>query len=174
MTSRAPKRPRPHIPLATRCNVAALQLWPTHVTFFAEFSREDGESLAALLERRLIALATVLGCEPADLDLDHNPPLRARPYNPRIKDPAARYTPNANDLHHLEYRPRAAEHERSHRIKTNVRGDHGQHSDRVLIKRERRRERQASGRTKPKVKIRSRGFQKGGMFRWPKRPMKRK
>ena len=130
-------RPRPYIPLPNRCNAAGQQLMVLGVNVFAWYMRDEGESLGALLHRRLAALAGKLGAASvADLHLDHNPPLRARPYNPRIKDIAARYTPNANDPAYLIYRTAT-----DHRMKTNVRGDGAQFPDRVLIKRERRRER---------------------------------
>lgn len=114
------KRPRPYIPLRVRLQVARRQLEAVGIT------HDRSEALAH-------ALRLLFGNDPCHLD--HNPPLRARPYNPRIKDVAARYTPNANDPEYLIYRTK---HE--HHIKTNVRGDGAQHPDRVLIKRERRRE----------------------------------
>lgn len=40
--------------------------------------------------------------------LDHNPALILRPYNPRIKDIAARYTPHAHDPDALEYLVKSA------------------------------------------------------------------
>ena len=55
------------------------------------------------------------------------------------------YSPDANDPEHLVYRTAHA-----HLIKTNVRGEHGQHPDRVLIKKERRRQKAAhNGAHKP-------------------------
>lgn len=73
--------------------------------------------------------------ENVKLHLDHDPPLRVRAYNPKIKDIAARYFPNANDPEYLCYLTDTA-----HRLKTNVRGNGAQYPDRVLITRERRRE----------------------------------
>ena len=98
--------------------------------------REGGKVLREILP----LLAASLGADPGEsLHLDHNPALRTRPYNPRVKNVAARYTPNANDPEYLIYRTQHA-----HHIKTNVRGDGAQHPDRVLIKRERKRERAAA------------------------------
>lgn len=123
-------RPRPHIPLSVRCKVAAMGLLARGVNVFAEYSREDGETLAALLERQLRKLAEVLGT--ASLHLDHDPALRTREFNPRT----GKYTPDANDPAYLVYRT-----VEDHRTKTFIRGERGQFSDRTLIKRERRRER---------------------------------
>lgn len=131
------KRPRPYIPLAVRVQVAKRQLMQRDRVDSLIISR-DGATSQKLGD----LLFALFAMQP--VDLDHNPPLRARPYNPRIKDSAARYTPNANDPRHLQYRLKAPEAELSHYIKTHVRGDHGQFSDRVLIKREKRRERRTS------------------------------
>ncbi len=84
-------------------------------------------------------LALLFGEDGPQAHLDHNPALRIRAYNPRIKDVAARYTPHAHDPEHLIWRTKEA-----HHIKTNVRGDGAQFPDRVLIKRERKRERRTS------------------------------
>lgn len=98
--------------------------------------------LGKLLPSLLQAIAAKIGCEVQELRCDHDPALRPRPYNPRIKNVAARYTPNANDPAALVWRPQPAEFEGSHHVKTNVRGERGQFSDVALIKRERRRERE--------------------------------
>ena len=99
--------------------------------------------MKAALSAMLDVIASRLECPVKQLRFDHEPALRVRQYNPRIKDIAARYTPNANDPSAMTIRPQSAEYERSHHIKTNVRGEHGQYPDVVLIKRERRRERAA-------------------------------
>jgi hypothetical protein len=80
-----------------------------------------------------------LGCNRHDLRLDHDPPLAARPRFRRGLGKKTYYQPPANDPDHLVYRPHGPEFEGSHLIKTNVRGDHGQFPDRVLIKRENRK-----------------------------------
>ena len=92
-------------------------------------------------ERLKAAVLMLFGAEQAHLD--HSLPLRIRAYNQKIKDVAARYTPNANDPEYLVYRTAA-----DHRFKTNMRGEGAQHPDRVLIKRERRRERPKKAKRK--------------------------
>jgi len=67
--------------------------------------------------------------------------LRTRGYDPAVKRVADRYAPHAHDPDCLRYRPQPPEFAGSHHVKTNVRGEHGQYSDVVLAKRERRRER---------------------------------
>lgn len=151
-------RPRPtSIPLAAQVRAAELQLinagrgWQVAIV----------TSQFITLGRRLSVLVwLLLGGEPAHLD--HNPPIRVRPYNKRIKDIAARYTPNANDPEYLLWRT-----ETDHKFKTNVHGDGAQFPDRVLINRERARER----KDQPKkskwspAKIASRPMQSGSS--WP-------
>jgi len=145
------KRPRPHIPLHVRVMVAERQ------PYAGGFPRaKDGWPIGTPLKFRLdFALDMLFGEKPAHLD--HDPPLRARAFNPRT----GKYTPDANDPDYLIYR--TAE---DHRVKTNVRGDHGQYSDRALIRREKKRERRRSGKKFkhrwPKGrKIQNRPFPKG-------------
>ena len=99
--------------------------------------------------------------------LDHDPPLAARPKHRRGLGKRTYYIPDANDPNHLFYRPHGAQFAGSHLIKTNVRGDHGQHPDRVLIKKNRRIERGPKPKRGPKIK--SRGFEKSAGAKWPKR-----
>lgn len=193
---------RPHIPLDIRVIVAARQIRkidPTDPCLYGlglQYARDFpgdptvkfGKKLAILLRQ----LAKLLGCEVSDLRLDHDPALGARPRHRRGLNPRTFYTPDANDPEHLLYRPHGPEFDGSHLIKTNVRGDHGQHPDRVLIKKERRRQRAEAGDLEPKAsrfpKDRSRVKRRtGSSFRsrtdkskpkpkWPKRqfPKKRK
>lgn len=157
---------RPHIPLSIKVQVAFRQLLGFTDPF--PMSRRDGETLAAMLARLLVELARHLGCEVSDLRLDHDPPLAARPKERRGLGRKTHYVPDANDPDHLFYRPHGPEFEGSHLIKTLVRGDHGQHPDRVLIKKQRRIERGPKPKRGPK--IRSRGFEKrSGKTPWPKR-----
>ena len=81
--------------------------------------------------------------------LDHDPSLALRKKQRRWNGMrmVSHYDPPANDPEYLFYRD-------DHHTKTFQRGDHGQYSDIVLIKRERRRNRPA----KPKRKIASRPF----------------
>lgn len=118
------------------------------------------------LEQRLAKVLRMLFGE-QKLHLDHDPALRLRKYNPRIKNVAARYTPHAHDQRFLLYRPVAPEADRSHHIKTYVRGEHGQHSDTVLIKRERRRERASKKPAKVRAPKWKRGTKLRSANRWP-------
>lgn len=138
------KRERPHIPVEVKCRVALRQLFGN--ADLIPFIRPMGRALIAMRTD----LALKLGCQVGDLRLDHNPALRLRPYNPRIKNVARRYTPNANDPNAMLYRSA-----HDHHIKTNVRGDGAKRSDTSEIKRERRRE-------KPKRKSKR---------RWGSRPI---
>lgn len=145
--------------------------------------RNDGEKNAAYLDRLESMVAHLLGCEPKDINYDHNPALRIRKYKPRQGKPIASwYTPHANDPEYLY--PIAYP---DHVHKTQLRGHGAQHSDRVLIKKLRRIERlEAEKKTKTKVsrkiktpfqralpfaqkikvKIPSRGFPKGRKVQW--------
>jgi hypothetical protein len=120
-----------------------------------------GTKGAARLLRLRQALASTMGpmVGEVDLHLDHDPPLAARMKRTVWKDgkQITVYSPGANSPDHLFYRERHA-----HLIKTNIRGEHGQFPDRVLIKRERKRLKQKSGKlkTRPRAKIKSRGFDK--------------
>lgn len=61
--------------------------------------------LGRQLDALLAILRRVWGLpEDAVLPLDHNPALILRPYNPRIHDVAARYTPHAHEPSALQYR----------------------------------------------------------------------
>ena len=143
-----PRLYRPHIPLEVRCRVVLRQLgelWPDDV--IARHKTRPGDAylkgigvfvprggLAALLASKLDALAVLLDCKIEDLRLDHDPALATR-MKRTMPNGTVVYSPDANSPGHLIYREKHA-----HHIKTNVRGDHGQHPDRVLIKRERKRQ----------------------------------
>lgn len=154
-----PRLLRPHIPLEVRCRVVLRQLGEMWVDDAVSHRKT---SARRFLDELLSALAELLGCEPKDLRLDHDPALGARQKIFR-KGAHVGYTPDANDPKHLIYREKHA-----HHIKTNVRGDGAQHPDRVLIKKNRRIER--GPRPKRGPAIRSRGFQKGPKRSWGKRP----
>ncbi len=136
------KRPRPYIPLAVRVEVALRQIKQVAEPPM-RFGRSDKDYLVVLL-------CLLFAVEPCHLD--HDPPLRVRRFNKRT----GKYTPDANDPNHLFYRTKD-----DHGIKTNVRGLRGQHPDRVLIKRERRREKPKKKRPH---KWASRPFPKGRGF----------
>jgi len=141
---------RPHIPLFVRCQVALRQTghspgWAIDRIFAAK-------SCARLLAETMAEIAGRLKCEVSNLHLDHDPALGARE-KLFHKGVHVGYSPDANDPEALIYREAGA-----HRIKTNLRGDHGQHPDRVLIKKARRLTENKP--PKRKVKIPSRGFGK--------------
>jgi hypothetical protein len=143
------KRPRPYVPFNVRVEVAKRQFVEKYgdagrIALLTEAANGDAELLRRLLE----ALHANFAGE--KYNLDHDPPLRCRIFNART----GKYKPDANDPRYLVYR--TAE---DHRVKTNIRGEHGQYPDRVLIKRTRRHE-------SPKKKWRG---------RWPSRkfPTKR-
>lgn len=147
-------RPRPNIPVATKLFVAGQQLVMSGIGCPM---KSAGETQTELLNLRLVHLAVLLGCERKDLRFDHDPPLRWRRYDPRIKNVAARFQPNANSPEHLIYRTKD-----DHHRKTNIRGDGAQHPDRVLIAKERRRE---NPKPKRKRKWASRPLRSAN--RWP-------
>jgi hypothetical protein len=153
------KRERPPQPPASvKCLVAFSQLLAIGVNAFPH-SRRDGETLKAYLRRLLELMAEKLECTVAELRLDHNPALILRPYNPRVKAIAARYTPNANDPNAMIYRSAHA-----HHIKTNVSGDGAQRSDTAERMHQRRMDENRGLRPrKPKKKIarRENPWQKG-------------
>lgn len=160
-----PRLLRPAIPVETKCRVALHQLgemWPDAV--IDAHRRNLGRLLRGLLDR----LGPLLGCEAAGLHLDHNPALAVRKKVMR-KGVHVGYRPDANDPEHLIYREKHA-----HHIKTQVRGDGAQFPDRVLIKRERRREKRLKtvdflkkppdNKFKGKSKWPKRSFPKSGGF----------
>lgn len=153
-----PRLLRPTIDLATKLRVLLRQLgdaFPDDLIAIAQEQRCLGTLVAEKQER----LATLLGCEASDLDYDHDPPLAARVkvYKMGVH---VDYRPRATDPEHIVARVRV-----DHRIKTNVRGQHGQHPDRVLIKKARRIERleqEARGLRKPKPRAKLQSAS-----RWP-------
>lgn len=153
-----PRLYRPHIPTDVRCVVALRQLGYDDETSKIMRATHD-RAMGRLLDNLLGRLADTMGCAKKDLRLDHQPALALR--EKVIRDGHhVGYSPDANDPEHLLYRPHGAQHEGSHDVKTRIRGDRGQYSDVVLIKRQRRRERAP----RPKAKI-------PNVKRvWPKRP----
>lgn len=152
---------RPHIPLEARLRVVLRQLgemWPNEIISRWKAAR----SFSPALNQMLIELAALLNCEVKDLRLDHDPPLGTRPKTGDGKK--TRYTPDANDEEHLFYRPHGAEFERSHDVKTRIRGDHGQFSDLALIKRERKRVAKRAKQQSPKIRAKHQ--------RWFSRPLR--
>ena len=156
--------PRKHIPLETRLRVALTQLGELWVAEEVKRARDQGR-ITKTLEEKLDRLAALFNCTRKELRLDHNPALGLRR---KIKNRAGvivRYEPDELDPRFLIYRSHA-----DHHRKTNIRGDGAQFSDTVLMKRERKRQKKASGsKTSAKLrrpkqkwpigrKIESRGF----------------
>ncbi len=170
---------RPTIPVEIKCRVALRHLGECKVDLVIEAWRPSrgGTSMAGtgsvggshgrLLERLLPRLADLFDCKVEDLRLDHDPPLAARPQERRGLGRKTYYIPDANDPEHLFYRPHGPQFDGSHLIKTNVRGDHGQHPDRVLIKKMRRIERGPRPKRQPGFKKKN---PKAPKRKWPSRP----
>lgn len=159
---------RPHVPLDVRCAVALRQLGYDDATSAIMRATHD-RAMARLLDNLMGRLAGKMGCAASELRLDHDPALGAR--QRRGEGRKTRYTPDANDPEYLRYRPHGPEHEGSHLIKTNVRGDRGQFPDRVLIKRNRRIEERAAAKA---AKGGKNTRETGRKPRWPKRPFPNK
>lgn len=154
------KRVRPPMPpLAVRVMVAERQMRaaPGIIPMFRRMDYAEMVSRSDSLGKRLKFLLDLLFVHP---HLDHDPALILRPYNARIKNVAARYTPHAHDPAALIYREKA-----DHQQKTTGRKPGATHTATTLgsdihLKTKFNR---LEGKTKPKRKtpIKSRGFQKG-------------
>ena len=96
-------RPRPHIPLSVRVQVAGRQMHAVDPKLAASIAYGSKDlPLGRRLDRWLQALRAALS---GDVALDHDPALILRGFKiDRRKPPAAWYTPNANDPDHLIYR----------------------------------------------------------------------
>jgi hypothetical protein len=115
------KRERPPMPpLAVRVQVAErqffLRIYPGGPTPAQRKMIEDfylaGLNLTERLRWLLLKVFPLVDNEAMTLTirpcaLDHDPALILRPYNPRIKDVASRYTPHAHDPDALIYREKA-------------------------------------------------------------------
>lgn len=139
---------RPYIPLAVRIEVARHQL------ILREGTVRALSPLAKYPAAAKVRIGFLLEClfGDAKVQLDHDPPLGARKKIMHSGEIIG-YRPDANDPNYLVYRLAV-----DHQIKTNVHGEHGQHPDRVLIKRQRHIE--TPRRERPKQKIKSAN-------RWP-------
>lgn len=155
-----PRLPRPTIPIEIKCSVVLKQLGEL---FASDVIAAHSRRLGRLLADKKMALAGILNCDVADLRLDHDPALGAREKVRNRLGEIVGYIPAANDVEGLFYRPHGPQFDHSHLIKTNVRGDHGQHPDRVLIKRQRRRDREEEPNRKPRYRR--------PKTRWGTRPM---
>lgn len=137
--------PRPPIPLPVKVEVALTQLGEKNIGLQIARAKRQ-RRLRAFLNILLERLATHFGCTVADLHLDHDPALVNREKSVLINDrrcrvvvvpkgaTVIRYYPDANDPEHLRYRPKPADAEHSHDVKTRIRGDHGQHSDLAMAR----------------------------------------
>lgn len=119
--------PRPSVPDKVKIAVAIRQL----EGYGAAAIERTEKSQRHYLERLLLALAEFMQCPRDQLQLDHEPALENR-IKVRYRGQITRYRPDANEPNWLSWRPHGPQYERSHLIKTNVRGDNGQHSDRAL------------------------------------------
>ena len=143
---------RPYIPYEVRCMVAWRQLQGMVLEIATEPpAKPFGKWLA-------YALFVLFGDEP--FDLDHDPALenREKVFSCNIH---VGYVPAANDPEYLIYRLHD-----DHKVKTIVRGEHGQHSDVALARKRKRRERKNDPRRR-----RSKIAQPKN-FRWPSRPFR--
>jgi len=136
--------PRPYIPLAVRVQVAERQVG---------FSQVDGADKRSRLAGILLIL---FGGKKAEL---HHRPALVNRRRKRNGD----YDPPANDPNFLVYLA-----DDDHDIETRVRGQHGQHSDLGMV---RKNKRIAANRnpTRRKAKIAQREE-----YRWPSRPFRKK
>ena len=122
--------PRPHISDSIKVEVVLRQL-QSYGASGSMTTRDKGERLADFLERLLMGIATYMECPRDQLRLDHEPALenRVKMFKNGVH---VEYYPPAGHPDWLAYRPHGPEFAGSHLVKTNVHGDHGQHSDRAL------------------------------------------
>jgi hypothetical protein len=173
---------RPYIPLAVRVQVAERQVDAAiaalgqfdpetdkrsrNLAVFRDFvDRQSWHAGRSAAHKLSLLLRLLFGDDQPHLD--HDPPLGARTKIYRRKRGEYDYAPNANNPDYLVYREAGA-----HRLKTNVKGEHGQHPDRVLIKKARRLEK--GNRKKSRQKAGSRNFifstdKLKPKMKWPKR-----
>ena len=126
---------RPYIPLKVRCRVALRQLGEVwHERYLQNCDGNYGLLLKGLLGR----LALMLKAE--KLELDHDPALvlREQHFVTFKGKMTLKFTPDANDPEYLVYRPDTGHRHKTHGVR---REDSPEFSDRVLMKRQRRRER---------------------------------
>ena len=151
--------PRPHISDRIRLKVAMRQLgYSPQIIVSDTKGALKHRALAAFLFGELGYLANQLGCSIDQLELHHRPSLvnRRRKRN-------GDYDPPANDPAYLVYLA-----DDDHDIETRVRGQHGQHSDLGMV---RKNKRIAANRNpkRRKTKIVQREE-----YRWPSRPFRKK
>lgn len=133
---------RPYVPRAIRIAVLLRQCDERGITAPKRYQSTDGEYIK---EMQILIFGNKL------VHLDHEPSLVNREFD----EDSGLYFPDANNPKFLIYLTKE-----DHRIKTYVRGLHGQHSDLGLA----RKNKNIAHNRDPKrhkVKIKSRGFQKG-------------
>lgn len=145
--------PRPHIPLAVRVQVAERQCHERGASI-------DGMIVKPLRNQLEVLLFRLFGISP--VELHHRPALTNRK-NIMKNGAIIAYDPPANDSRFLVYLL-----EDEHDVETRVRGLHGQHSDLGLARKNKRIAKNHDPKHR-RVKIKSRGFQKGRKRKWPKR-----
>lgn len=161
------KRERPPMPpLSVRVKVAERQVAESNRWAFAVYQGMDYPSNGARLEALLMVLFLQNNGGMKPHALDHDPALILRPYNPRIRDVAARYTPHAHDPEALIYREKADHQQKTTGRKPGAAKTVTTKGSDIGLKTKFAR---LEGRTKkpPKRKWASRPFPKGRGFRKP-------
>jgi hypothetical protein len=150
------KRERPPMPpLAVRVLVAERQIDSINRGFY-EFCSVDEWPLKHRL-KWLLSRIFEDGENVVPHALDHDPALVLRPYNPRIKDVAARYTPHAHDPAHLVYRSKPDHQQKTTGRKPGAERTITTKGSDIWVKTKFAR---LSRKPKRKAKIASRGFSK--------------
>lgn len=144
------KRQRPYIPLSVRLAVANRQMAERGLQ-----PRGPCASVGAQLNEALYMLFGHGGDEIEAFQLDHDPALILRHFNPR----SGKYMPRANDPAHLVYRTKADHLQKTTGRKADAEKTVTTKGSDIWLKSKFAR---LEGRTKkrPKVKIQSRGFSK--------------
>jgi hypothetical protein len=145
--------PRPNVPTAIELAVVLRQLGGFDVAAMVAAAKKE-RRLGAQRDSSLFVLACDLGVLVDTLELHHRPSLvnRDKIFSCGIQ---VGYDPPANSADHLIYL--AAD---DHDIETRVRGLHGQHSDLGIARKNKRIARNRDPKRR-RVKIKSKGFQKG-------------
>lgn len=151
--------PRPYIPLRVRCLVALRQCFERGITPLLALGTSHSKALAIMLSALF---------QGRKVDLHHRPALENREQIV-IDGKFICYVPDANDSDFLIYLENNDQNN-DHYIETHVRGvgalrsDTGQRNHQKALDRNR-----GALKRRPKVKIRSRGFDKSKKRKWPKR-----
>lgn len=136
---------RPSISIEIKCRVVLRQLGEM---FPDDVMLAHRRGFGKLLNEKLAALSDLLRCESKDLRCDHDPALGARKKIFNQVGEHIEYEPRGSDPEYLIYRPHGTQFDKSHDVKTRIRGEHGQLSDIALVKRNRRLEEREGTRPK--------------------------